>query len=385
MKLMKIINGIRVLSGDLRSLIRREIDFYKIKPNTSTLYLTYRCDSKCKTCNRWQRPQDEEISKELDLVGWLSIIKKLSDAGIKSTEIFGGNVLLRKDVLIPVLKCLYDNGITVHLPTNQIGLDDDVAEALVKYVHKVYISTDGLGNQQDEIRGIAGASNLSEESIGKLLRFKRINNNNNNLIIVCNCTVSKFNLGLMHEIVQYAVDNCFDEIHFEYAGEFDRDDVEKSKIMGVIPEPSYIRQESSILVDIKGAEIIKNNLVDIKKKFKSCDMIISSINIDTLTVENLSKGTIPNQKCYVERNEVTIDPYGNLVACPFIDNFTMGNFLQSPFKEIWNNGRHRSFRKMQNSGALPMCKQCILGVQRNPGFIKSLQRTYLTRIKPSLT
>ena len=383
---MRLFKGIRILYSDLRSLLKREVDFYKINPNTSTLFLTYRCNSKCKTCTMWLRPHDEEIRKEIDLDGWRTIIDKISDAGIRTAEIFGGNVLLRKEVLIPVLKCLYDKGMAVHLPTNQIGLDDDVADAIVKYVNTVYISIDGLGDQQDEIRGIAGASNLSEDSIAKLLRHRKENHENNNkLIIVCNYTVSKFNLENMHGIVQYAINKCFDEIHFEYAGEFDRIDVENSKINGIIPEPYYIKQDSSILTDKEGAERIKRNITDIKKTYQNSNITISTLNIDSISVKNMYQGTIPHNKCYVERGEVTIDPYGNMVVCPFINNYSMGNVLISAFKEIWNNERHKYFRKIQNSGALPMCKHCILGVQRNPGVIKSLQRIYLTRIKPVLS
>jgi len=85
--IMKILNGIIVLYGDLRSLLRREIDFYKVNPKTSTLFLTYRCNSKCKTCSMWQRPQDVEIRNEIGLNEWKSIVGKLADAGIESTKI----------------------------------------------------------------------------------------------------------------------------------------------------------------------------------------------------------------------------------------------------------------------------------------------------------
>lgn len=383
---MRIVNGIKVVCADIGSLVKREIDFYKVRPKTSTLFLTYRCDSKCKTCTMWKRPQQEEIKREADLNDWISIVDKLADAGIMSTEIFGGNVLLRKEVLIQLLKYLYKKNIAVHLPTNQIGLDDDVAEAIASYVNTAYISTDGLGDQQDSIRGIAGAASLAENSIVKLLRCRNNNQSNNNkLRIVCNCTVSKFNIDHMEDIVLYAINNAFDEVHFEYAGEFDREDVKSSIVNGIMPEPYYVKQESSILADKEGALKIKNNIKIIKIKYKNCGIGISSINIDSLTAKNLYEGTIPHGKCYVERGEVTIDPYGNMVICPFINNYSMGNLLKSSFKDIWNNEKHKSFREIQNSGGLPMCRHCILGGQRNPGVQKSLERIYLTRIKPFIS
>jgi radical SAM protein with 4Fe4S-binding SPASM domain len=186
----------------------------------------------------------------------------------------------------------------------------------------------------------------------------------------------------MQDILRYAIEKGFDEIHFEYAGEFDRKDVEKSEIMGIKADPYFIKLDASILADKAGAVAIKKNLADISRNFNQADITISSINIDSLSVKNLYEGTIPHKKCYIERNVATVDPYGNLVACPFINNYHTGNMLTSSFKDIWNNEKHATFRKLQNSGGLPMCRHCILGAQRNPGVMKSLERIYLTRIKP---
>lgn len=386
MALAKIVKGLRVVSRDVRFLVGREIDFRQARPTTSILFLTYRCNSRCKTCSMWRRPQQLEISNELDLPGWLAVVDQLAAAGVRSAEIFGGNALLRKDVLIPLLQRLYEKGMAVHLPTSGIGLDDELAEATVKYVDTVYISTDGLGDQQDEIRGVPGAAGISEDSIAKLLRFRTGKYQAcSRLRTVCNCTVSRFNIDHMHGVVRYAIDRGFDEINFEYAGEFEQADVDRSQIMGLTPEPYYIRQEVSILADRPGAEKIKANLADIKRKFSQAPITIGSLNIDTLSVDNLCQGTIPHKKCYIERNVVTVDPYGNLVACPFINNYRLGSLREAAFGAIWNNERHRCFRKTQNSNGLPMCAHCILGAQRNPGVIKSLERIYLNRIKPYLT
>ena len=381
---MNILNGFKVLCGDFRSLLRREIDFYKVQPRASTLYLTYRCNSKCKTCTMWKRPQEQEIKKEIGLEDWKIIVNKLAASSIRITEIFGGNVLLRKEVLIPLLAYLYEKGIAVHLPTNQIGLDEEIAEAIAKYVDSVYISIDGVDHEQDNIRGIDGASLAVIESINNILKFKSvIKSQNRKLRLVCNCTISKLNYKSMENIVHYAENKGFDEVHFEYAGEFKQEDIDESKVMGIVPRPHYVLQGESILANKHEACLIKRNIKKIKKNKKTKDFV-STINIDTLSEENLWNGTIPHKKCYVERNEVTIDPYGNMVACPFFDNFIIGNILDMPMEKAWNNDRHKAFRKAQNHGELPMCSHCILGVQRNPGIMKTVQRIYLKRIEPYL-
>lgn len=377
------VKGMKDLVGEFRSLALREFDFYKKTPRVATMFLTYRCDSKCKTCNMWQRDQTEEIGKEIDFDTWKVIIDKLVEAGIKIAEPFGGNALLRKELLVSVLKYLYQKGISIHLPTNQIGLDDEVAEAIVRYVDTVYLSNDGLGNEQDLVRGVEGASRLAEDAIEKILRLrKKIHDRPNQLRIVCNCTVSKYNISSIENVASYALTKGFDEIDFEYAGEFEKEAVESSKILGITPYAQYMRQGDSILANKEEAAIIKESLVNIKRRYKDSSIYVQTINIDSLSLKNLYEGTIPHKKCYIERTEVTIDPYGNIVICPFITNYVLGNLASQSFDCIWDNQKQRIFREAQNSGRLPMCRSCILGVQRNPSFMKSLHRIYLLRIKP---
>jgi len=118
----------------------------------------------------------------------------------------------------------------------------------------------------------------------------------------------------------------------------------------------------------------------IKKRYAGANIKIKTLNIDVLSRRDLFEGTIPHKKCYVERAEVTVDPGGNLIICPFINNYFMGSLLNNSFSDVWNNERHRNFRQHQNQGRLEMCSHCILGVQRNPGVVTSLRRIYLTRI-----
>lgn len=373
----KLIKGLKIVLNDIQRVAVREMRFYQVMPNAAILFLTYRCNSQCKTCSMWKLPAQETKNKEIAFAEWKIIIDKLYDAGIRGVEVFGGNVLLRKELLIQVLRYLKEKCFVIHLPTNQIGLDDDIASAIVECVDAVYISTDGIGEYQDAIRGQKGASQRSENAITRFLRLRK---NNKSPRLICNTTVSKYNVDILEKLVQYAIAHCFDEIHFEYSGEFTQEHIKNSFIDGLKPAPYFIRQDESILVDQSGAKLLKESLRQIKEKYMNEGIKISTINIDTLTERNLYEGTIPHSKCYTERNEVTVDPTGNLIICPFINNYIIGNILNSPFHEVWNNHKHKRFRELQNKGCIEMCEHCILGVQRNPGILMSLKRIYLTRL-----
>lgn len=380
------IKYLQEIKKEISILLKRQNNFKNVEPSVSTLFLTYRCDSKCKTCNMWKRPQDEELKKELSVKEWLLIAEKLVNSGIKTVELFGGNALLRKDLVLSLSKYFHEHGVSVHMPTNQIGFDDDIAKACANYMDRVYLSIDGLGDSQDDLRGVLGAKENAETTIEKLLRHRdTIERKNVSLKIACNCTVSKLNYDLLEGMADYAISKKFDEVHFEYVGEFIQETVNQSEIMGVIPNPQYMRGDESILVSKDQAIKVKNQLKTIRKKYKNIPNIsIYTTNIDSLSINHLYKGLIPHKKCYVERIEVTVDPYGNIVMCPFITNYITGNLVTYEFYEIWNNERHKIFRDAQNKGKLPMCTNCILGVQRNPGVIKSIQRIYFSRIRPKL-
>ncbi|MBI5235121.1 MAG: SPASM domain-containing protein [Deltaproteobacteria bacterium] len=376
----RLLRGLRVISKDVMEILKRQSDFRSATPSTSTLFLTYRCNSRCLTCEMWKRTE-EENKREIGFDGWKAVIDKLAAAGIANTEIFGGNVLLRKDLLISVLRYLKEKGFCIHLPTNQIGVDEPVARAIVDTVHRVYISTDGTGEDQNRIRGVESAFKASGSTTSMLLKLR---GNRPEPRLICNTTVSSFNVGILENICEYARASGFDEIHYEYAGEFTREHVDNSIIDGLRPTPYYMRQGESILIDRSTAAGLKEKLKRIRDRYGSKHFRVITINIDSLSPEDLSEGTIPHKECRVERTEVTVDPCGNVVICPFINNYMMGNLVKEQLQAIWNNPAHLRFRQLQNSGSLMMCEHCILGVQRNQGLIGSCRRLYLNRIQPAL-
>ena len=370
----------RAIVGDLKDLVSRERAFHAVRPFAATIFLTYRCNSRCTTCTFWKRPHKEEKAREIDFAEWKLILDKLHAAGVRVVEVFGGNVLMRKELLVQVLRYLRKRGFIVHFPTNQIGLDDEIAEAIVACVDHVYISTDGVEEYQDAIRGLRGSAEKAESAITRLRRIR--GDAGPPPVFVCNTTVSKFNVDILDRVADYAEAKGFDEIHFEYAGEQSQEHLDHSLIDGLMPTPYYVKQgDETILVDRDGARRLKVILRQVRKRHARSRVGVRSINVDILSEEHLHEGTIPHDKCYVERTEVTVDPSGNLIACPFINNYIMGDLVRGDFDATWNNHKHRRFRELQNSDQIAMCRHCILGVQRNPGAWTTLKRIYITRVR----
>lgn len=103
---------------------------YTYTPTDAIIFLTYRCTSQCKACNIWQRPVN--IDEELTWEQWLPILENLAKNNIKSIEMFGGDALLRKDLLLKMIKFCTDNGIGTYFPTNSSSLTEKTVQGLVE-------------------------------------------------------------------------------------------------------------------------------------------------------------------------------------------------------------------------------------------------------------
>ena len=376
----KIARGVKVIYSDLRSCLRTEVDFWRASPRSALLFLTYRCTSRCATCSIWRKGASGQ--GELSLEQWMRIANVLADNGVRGVELFGGDVLLRKDVLFPLARHMKRLGMCVHVPTNANLLDRATADAIVDSgIDFLYISVDGVSKTHDRLRGVDGTFARTNRAIRNVVEA-RVRKSGPRLI--CNTTVSKFNVESLEEILQFAKYSGFDDIHYEYVGEMTQQQIENSVVNGIRPEPYYVRHGDSVLVDPGGARKLKKTLRRIRLLHSRDGIGITTINIDVLSQKDLYEGTIPSRKCYQERNEVTMDPYGNVVACPFISNYVLGNILKDGFRLIWNNAKHRTFRNLQNGGKIVICRHCILSAQRNPSFLTRMKRIYLGRIRHNL-
>jgi len=306
----------------------------------------------------------------------------LAKNGVYGLELFGGDVLLRKDVLFPLARHMKRLGMCIHVPTNGNLLDRSTAKEIVDSgIDFLYVSVDGVSKTHDNIRGIDGTFARTIRAVESITAARE---GKAKPKLICNTTVSKFNAESLEDILQFARDSGFDEIHFEYVGEMTQEQINKSVVNGIRPEPYYIRHGESVLLDPDGARRLKKTLRRIRLLHSRDGIGIMTINIDVLSQRDLCEGTIPSRKCYQERNEVTMDPYGNIVACPFINNYVLGNILKEDFGGIWNNEKHRTLRRIQNAGKIEICCHCILSAQRNPSFVTRLRRIYLGRIRDNL-
>ncbi len=158
-------------------------------PMNLTLSLTYRCNSRCATCNVWKRGADE-----LTLDEWAKVLRSLGRAPYWIT-VSGGEPLLRKDAVeIIRLACEHCRPAILNIPTNGL-LPDRISRAVAEVTAAcprtsvvVNLSLDGWEDDHDRIRGVPGNFERAMDTYRRLRALEAPN-----LTLGIHTVISRFN------------------------------------------------------------------------------------------------------------------------------------------------------------------------------------------------
>lgn len=275
-----MLHNIKSVGLDLLKTYKRERISDKVQGVDLLLFLTYRCTSRCKTCNMWQR---ESASKkmEMDWPQWKKILQNFHENGIKTVEIFGGDALLRKSVIYNVIQFCTDHDIETYFPTNGILMDKETAEKLVKAgLNTIYFSLDDVAEESDLIRGVSDSFDKVKQALENILEAK--GNGDIPAIIICS-TLSSLNYNHFEKVVEFLSNYPISAIYPRPLGEFSNENIQFSKINNIIPEPYFVTTEES--------HLLSNSQIDMFRK----------------TVKQLKRNSLPNQP-YINFRAVDMAP-----------------------------------------------------------------------------
>jgi MoaA/NifB/PqqE/SkfB family radical SAM enzyme len=169
-------------------------------PFSIVVSVSYRCNSKCKTCDVWRKPNDDMSAEE-----WRQIFAKLGHAPFYLT-FTGGEPFLRTDLHEMVIAGaeLCRPGV-ITIPTNGLltrRILDHVERICAAAPHSqigINLSLDGIEGEHDEIRQVPGNWARAMETWQGL---KELQPRYQNLVLSVHTVVSKFNTSRMRDIVE---------------------------------------------------------------------------------------------------------------------------------------------------------------------------------------
>jgi MoaA/NifB/PqqE/SkfB family radical SAM enzyme len=170
-------------------------------PLNLTISVSYRCNSRCKTCNVWQRPNDDFTIEEYE-----KTFESLGDAPYWFT-FSGGEPTLRKD-LPEMVGAAYRHcrpGI-INIPTNGIQYKiipervERVLQAAPGSEVVINLSLDGVGEKHDIVRGVKGNF---EHSMRTFAGLKALKSRYKNFTLGVHTVISNFNVDEFDNIYKF--------------------------------------------------------------------------------------------------------------------------------------------------------------------------------------
>jgi len=355
---MSLMGASREFLRRLHAVLSREVKARPVAGENALIYLTYRCTSRCKTCTIWKRkpPSGQE---ELDWRAWQGVLDDLINSGVKNIEIFGGDALLRKDIIFDFISYCRLHGIDIYFATNGNLLDKETADSLIKAgLHTIYFSIDDLGSGHDEIRGIKGAISRVIQALEFVLEAKGDSAFPN---VVTITTLSSLNSDNLYKILRFLDRYSLDTIKLRRLAEFRPEKIETSGVGGILPTPFFMTSDgSSHLPNLRQANWILSAVKQLIKHQVQFRNEVDYWDFLGYSVDQLASGSYGIHRCLMAAIMPTISPFGDVTPCPFYDGYILGNVLEKPFRQIWNNRAHRAFLRDQFNGKLDVCDNCIL-------------------------
>jgi len=323
----------------------------------------------------WRRGRTE---KELGLEDWKGIVEDCARAKISKIEMFGGDALLRPEVLFPLIRYATDKGINCDLVTNGLLLDEEAARQIVLAGTKVvYLSIDGVGGVHDAVRGVPGAFDKALSALRSLKTARAaLSSIPGKPELVVNTTVSRKNVGEMDPLVEFVESELPDVLALEYVGQIRCEAIRASSVGGIVPDPYFVVQDESSCLSAEEAMHLKSWVKQKRQAVRPKGLAFNTENIDALSEQQMSSGQVPWRSCYVCRSTVLVDPSGGVLCCPFFSRYSLGDATGESLSQIWGNSRHRQFIRAQGAKKIAICQECILTIQRNPSLIQAAGKRF---------
>jgi MoaA/NifB/PqqE/SkfB family radical SAM enzyme len=297
----------------------RSINFPRPLPINLTISITYQCNSRCKTCNIYNKR-----AEELSLEEYKKIFSSLKKTPYWIT-ISGGEPFLRNDVTeICQLAIDLCRPAILNIPTNGI-LSDFIIESartIAQRNHRIKIiiniSLDDIGAHHDEIRGVKGNF---DKALNTFNRLKQLNHPN--LAVGIHTVISKFNIEHFSDIVDSFLALKPDSYICEIAEKRKELDTTEADITPTIKD--YAEAIQFLRNTIKG-----NRFYGISKLTQAFRIHYYDLSKETLMKK---RQIIP---CYAGFASAQIAPDGEVWMC-CIKAASIGNLrdVDYSFKTLW--------------------------------------------------
>jgi len=306
-------------------------------PVNITVSVSYRCNSRCKTCNVWLLPNDDFTLDE-----WDRSFQSLGRAPYWFT-FSGGEPTLRKD-LPDMVASAYRHcrpGI-INIPTN--GIQDKIIPGRVEQILAacpeseviINLSLDGVGENHDRVRGVRGNF---ERAMRTYAGLKALKSRYANFTLGVHSVLSNFTIDWFPELCEFVQTEMQPD---QYITEIAEERVELDTVgLGITPSV----EKYSVAIDTLVASLKDQEIKGISRVTQAFRKQYYEIVKRTLREH---RQIIP---CAAGVASAQIAPNGDVWTC-CIRAESMGNLREHnyDFSKVWNTARAGELRRSIKAG-----------------------------------
>lgn len=352
----------------LSYLTYRFLNGYSAYPETISLFLTYRCNLRCKMCGQWGMVGSSKDYPPETLRTQLSVdeIEALLD-DVKSFRpsitLFGGEPLIYAEwpKIVWIVK---EREMRCNIITNGVLLKDNAEKIVELGVDEIIFSLDGPRDIHDDMRDSPGTFDRAYEGFKRLKEIKSLNKKRIPLVNISS-TVFEINYERLDEVVRIAEEMDATSVTFHHLIFVGKE---------TYTEHNRIFQECFSCISPDWAGFMRDDLPRIEpeillRKMREIKAMKSKISVSfypNYTDEEIwryysnfdFKPSSYRNRCLSPWMVAYIFPDGSVRPCQSL-NFSAGNIREASFRDIWNSEIYRNFRKVvKDRKAFPVCVRC---------------------------
>ncbi len=292
--------------------------------------VTYRCDSRCLTCQRWRQRSTEELPTSEARI----VVERLVEGGVLSLSFTGGEPLLRAD-LEELVAVAADGGMSTSLSTNALRLTSSRIHGLAQAgLGTFFLSLDGARPEtHDRVRGRGGSYERVMRAATTILALGERRPR-----VVFNLTVNRLNLSELVEVGDVAARLGVDGLTLQPLHSADAVSLEPSQ------ELKPLREQLVLLKD-QLATLIQRHAWLLPGPPDYVEAIPEYFG---------DPRALYRYRCVAGHHTAVVDPLGEMYPCP-LEFRRMGSLRRGSLRSVWWSSEARAARDAVRTGRHPVC------------------------------
>lgn len=332
-------------------------------PEAVTLFLTHRCNLRCKMCGQWgeggvtKQQGAQVLAQELSNSRIRSVVDDIAKFRANVT-LFGGEPLLFPGC-VDLIGYIKNKGLHCLMITNG-SLLERYAEGIVDAgLDELNLSLDGGGALHDRIRGMPGLFARIMAGVEKVNYFKAMKARSRPLVNL-QCTITRYNYHALEQLLDAAAAMKANSLTYHNLIFLNRDILSRQAAVDAALESSSKAWEGFLF----DPEIDPRALFDKIRSIKAGSYAFSVDFYPNFSEEELERyyrdADYRPAGCRCQSPWVVayVFPDGEVRPCL---NFTysFGNVRAEALSRIWNGRKAILYRRqLKSSGIFPVCCRC---------------------------